>query len=113
MFCTVETKRKPLNSLKFRGFHLFAVILRGASGNRTSDTRIFSPLLYQLSYGTIREKRGIPCYRGAKISKKFNTANASCNFVGKFFPARQKTTDPEIRKKSAAQTDSGLNRRDT
>ena len=53
MFCTVETKRKPLNSLKFRGFHLFAVILRGASGNRTSDTRIFSPLLYQLSYGTI------------------------------------------------------------
>ena len=52
MFCTVETKRKPLNSLKFRGFHLFAVILRGATGNRTRDTRIFSPLLYQLSYGT-------------------------------------------------------------
>ena len=24
----------------------------GANGNRTSDTRIFSPLLYQLSYGT-------------------------------------------------------------
>ena len=53
MFCTVETKRKPLNSLKFRGFHLFAVILRGATRNRTGDTRIFSPLLYQLSYGTI------------------------------------------------------------
>ena len=52
MFCTVETKRKPLNLLKFRGFHLFAVILRGATGNRTRDTRIFSPLLYQLSYGT-------------------------------------------------------------
>ena len=52
MFCTVETKRKPLNSLKFRGFHLFAVILRGATGIRTRDTRIFSPLLYQLSYGT-------------------------------------------------------------
>ena len=52
MFCTVETKRKPLNSLKFRGFHLFAVILRGATRNRTGDTRIFSPLLYQLSYGT-------------------------------------------------------------
>ena len=53
MFCTVETKRKPLNSLKFRGFHLFAVILRGATRNRTGDTRIFSPLLYQLSYGTL------------------------------------------------------------
>ena len=25
----------------------------GASWNRTSDTRIFSPLLYQLSYGTV------------------------------------------------------------
>ena len=25
----------------------------GATGNRTRDTRIFSPLLYQLSYGTI------------------------------------------------------------
>ena len=29
----------------------------GANGNRTSDTRIFSPLLYQLSYGTSRELR--------------------------------------------------------
>ena len=26
----------------------------GTDGNRTSDTRIFSPLLYQLSYGTSR-----------------------------------------------------------
>ena len=29
----------------------------GANGNRTSDTRIFSPLLYQLSYGTRRCSR--------------------------------------------------------
>ena len=28
-------------------------ILSGATGNRTRDTRIFSPLLYQLSYGTV------------------------------------------------------------
>ena len=27
-------------------------LLRGATRNRTGDTRIFSPLLYQLSYGT-------------------------------------------------------------
>ena len=27
----------------------------GATGNRTRDTRIFSPLLYQLSYGTVVE----------------------------------------------------------
>ena len=65
MFCTVETKRKPLNSLKFRGFHLFAVILRGATRNRTGDTRIFSPLLYQLSYGTKR----FFLFCGAKVVK--------------------------------------------
>ena len=28
-------------------------ILSGATRNRTGDTRIFSPLLYQLSYGTL------------------------------------------------------------
>ena len=28
-------------------------VLSGATGNRTRDTRIFSPLLYQLSYDTI------------------------------------------------------------
>ncbi len=27
-------------------------IISGATRNRTGDTRIFSPLLYQLSYGT-------------------------------------------------------------
>ena len=29
------------------------LIFSGATRNRTGDTRIFSPLLYQLSYGTI------------------------------------------------------------
>ena len=29
-----------------------AVTFSGATRNRTGDTRIFSPLLYQLSYGT-------------------------------------------------------------
>ena len=29
----------------------------GTTRNRTGDTRIFSPLLYQLSYGTIAELR--------------------------------------------------------
>ena len=31
----------------------FAFLQSGATRNRTGDTRIFSPLLYQLSYGTI------------------------------------------------------------
>jgi hypothetical protein len=30
----------------------------GTTRNRTRDTRIFSPLLYQLSYGTIRKWSG-------------------------------------------------------
>ena len=30
----------------------------GATRNRTGDTRIFSPLLYQLSYGTVCECKG-------------------------------------------------------
>ena len=30
-----------------------ALISSGATRNRTGDTRIFSPLLYQLSYGTL------------------------------------------------------------
>ena len=71
MFCTVETKRKPLNSLKFRGFHLFAVILRGATRNRTGDTRIFSPLLYQLSYGTIPIRNGFSFESWCKVKDNF------------------------------------------
>ena len=34
-----------------------SLIFSGANWNRTGDTRIFSPLLYQLSYGTIAELR--------------------------------------------------------
>ena len=30
-----------------------SVLAGGATRNRTGDTRIFSPLLYQLSYGTL------------------------------------------------------------
>ncbi len=43
-------KKKVSNSLKINKLETCS---RGANGNRTSDTRIFSPLLYQLSYGTI------------------------------------------------------------
>ena len=39
--------QKSRTSLKKFGF------LSGTTRNRTGDTRIFSPLLYQLSYGTI------------------------------------------------------------
>ena len=36
---------------KRRGAHA-SLLFCGATGNRTRDTRIFSPLLYQLSYDT-------------------------------------------------------------
>ena len=36
--------------MKFKDYIIFK---SGATRNRTGDTRIFSPLLYQLSYGTI------------------------------------------------------------
>ena len=46
----------------------------GATGNRTRDTRIFSPLLYQLSYGTV------PCFflAAAKMNESL-TLRQICN----------------------------------
>src|SRR4029077_10390760 len=38
---------------------MHAIVLYGAQGrNRTTDTRIFSPLLYQLSYLGLRQRGG-------------------------------------------------------
>ena len=39
--------------MKIRILRCFAFLCCGATRNRTGDTRIFSPLLYQLSYGTV------------------------------------------------------------
>ena len=49
----------------------------GATGNRTRDTRIFSPLLYQLSYDT----RNICLKCGCKDTHFFNS--------GKFLRAKK------------------------
>ena len=45
-------KRKSLKCLIFRDLPNLKSLKSGATRNRTGDTRIFSPLLYQLSYGT-------------------------------------------------------------
>ena len=37
---------------KKSSYYLVTAFFCGATRNRTGDTRIFSPLLYQLSYGT-------------------------------------------------------------
>ena len=42
----------------------------GVTGNRTRDTRIFSPLLYQLSYDTV-------LFGTANIASFFDSANFS------------------------------------
>ena len=46
-------KRKSLKCLVFRDLPNLKSFKSGATRNRTGDTRIFSPLLYQLSYGTM------------------------------------------------------------
>ena len=45
-------KRKSLKCLIFKDLPNLKSFKSGATRNRTGDTRIFSPLLYQLSYGT-------------------------------------------------------------
>jgi hypothetical protein len=57
---------------KKKTFSLKKAFLGGASWNRTSDTRIFSPLLYQLSYGTVElvgknKNYSIPQYKRKQV----------------------------------------------
>ena len=62
------------------------VFSSGATGNRTRDTRIFSPLLYQLSYGTILSFEVPHRLIGiAKIGIIFNPANFSAKIFQNFF----------------------------
>ena len=49
----IRRKRKSLKCLIFRDLPNLKSFKSGATRNRTGDTRIFSPLLYQLSYGTM------------------------------------------------------------
>ena len=51
-FLHFSKKQKPPNYAVIQGFSVFSSLKSGATKNRTRDTRIFSPLLYQLSYGT-------------------------------------------------------------
>ena len=53
LFAQPHKRTKHRISLIFSVLHCLSALGCGANGNRTSDTRIFSPLLYQLSYGTI------------------------------------------------------------
>ena len=62
-----------------------ALLLRfccGATGNRTRDTRIFSPLLYQLSYGTFLRSQTLFLSFGIA---KVDIFSLPPNFSAKFF----------------------------
>ena len=50
-------------------------LLCGANGSRTSDTRIFSPLLYQLSYGTFRVRQIVLSDAEKRVQKYDNFLN--------------------------------------
>ena len=64
-------KRKSLKCLIFRDLPNLKSFKSGATRNRTGDTRIFSPLLYQLSYGTM-----IISFAVAKVVKLLDYAIA-------------------------------------
>ena len=53
-----------------------SLFISGATRNRTGDTRIFSPLLYQLSYGTSSVDCGCKGNAFVEISKAFGRKNA-------------------------------------
>ena len=63
--CVLEYKRKPIEMTEFQW------VLRNYRID-SGDTRIFSPLLYQLSYGTL-----LDC--GCKGSETFGICKASGN----------------------------------
>ena len=67
-----EGKKRTLELSLIQGFSKIEKFFGGATRNRTGDTRIFSPLLYQLSYGTL-----LDC--GCKGSETFGICKASGN----------------------------------
>ena len=72
--CRFLTKEKRRKSLICSVLLILTFGSSGATRNRTGDTRIFSPLLYQLSYGT--NLRYTPKgFATAKVTQKFYSAN--------------------------------------
>ena len=80
-FCLKNNAEIRLIRLNFSEF-----LLCGATRNRTGDTRIFSPLLYQLSYGTIVfmfADWGVPVFSDAKVGIIFELARGFSEFFSK------------------------------
>ena len=67
-----------------------SLIYSGVTGNRTRDTRIFSPLLYQLSYDTIFKNFPHFCFGIAKIVNISLSANFFLHFIRTFYGSSTK-----------------------
>ena len=67
-----EGKKRTLELSLIQGFSKIEKFFGGATRNRTGDTRIFSPLLYQLSYGTVVLFNGCKGKHYLLHSKHFN-----------------------------------------
>ena len=67
-----EGKNRRKDTKKAVTFKCNCLIFSGATRNRTGDTRIFSPLLYQLSYGTVVLFNGCKGKHYLLHSKHFN-----------------------------------------
>ena len=67
-----EGKKRTLELSLIQGFSKIEKLFGGATRNRTADTRIFSPLLYQLSYGTVVLFNGCKGKHYLLYSKCFN-----------------------------------------
>ena len=82
-----EGKKRTLELSLIQGFSKIEKLFGGATRNRTGDTRIFSPLLYQLSYGTIpiTERSVLSWCKGKQIF-------TICKIFSIFF---QKSSAPE------------------
>ena len=95
LFCVLGENKKSRFSLKIRILRCFAFLCCGATRNRTGDTRIFSPLLYHLSYGT---------FNCDFASAKIGFILISSKFIGKnlsnmrFVCQKVVTLHPQVRK---------------
>ena len=72
--CRFLTKEKRRKSLICSVLLILTFGSSGATRNRTGDTRIFSPLLYQLSYGT-NFLRNLIGFASAKVTQIFYFTN--------------------------------------
>ena len=71
-----EGKKRTLELSLIQGFSKIEKLFGGATRNRTGDTRIFSPLLYQLSYrGKMATRMGLEPTTSAVTGRHSNQLN--------------------------------------